>query len=355
MKLATGWGRGRTHLPERLGGCFARTSSVPLGTIEVAVSLAVHIRCRPFPLSTEAPPTGDVDTGLGGAAAAVDRRAAGSQVAQSGLRVGRPVLRIPRSPSPDAPLGASEAGLPHLQRTGRGLRGFSRFGRERLGPLQRRDVRVSQPVACSPGIPVPAVLALPDDTFQSPGNLPHYTADAAGNLSGHRRQHGVESSVRVPDSQDLGHRRRHPAAVAAQEHRRGGSQPLVRRLPQMSYSPLSKHGFQAGSLPRKRECCDSLTPLKHRGEFASPQGVVTPEEQLQRASLLIVRIAQTLSSAKAARSAIEPVVCRIITSPRHLTPAEYDRLYDIAVRDDVNYPDETLLCLRHCTSRTERE
>jgi hypothetical protein len=97
----------------------------------------------------------------------------------------------------------------------------------------------------------------------------------------------------------------------------------------------------------------SVTPLLQRAEFASSQGIVPLEEQLQLASLLVVRISQTLSSGKAARSAIKAMISRIVTSPRHLSRAKSAELHGIAVRDDLTQPDETLIWLREWTSRTE--
>jgi hypothetical protein len=97
----------------------------------------------------------------------------------------------------------------------------------------------------------------------------------------------------------------------------------------------------------------TLAPLLQRTEFAFSQGTVPLDERIQLAALLAVRISQTLSSAKPARSAIKAIFSRIVAGPRHLSSAASAELHRIAVRDDLAQPDETLLWLRDWTARTE--
>lgn len=97
----------------------------------------------------------------------------------------------------------------------------------------------------------------------------------------------------------------------------------------------------------------TFAPLFQRAEFASFQGVVPVDEQVQLAALLVVRISQTLSSAKAARSAIRAIVSRIITSPGRMSNAASADLHRLAVQDDLSQPDETMLWLRDWAARTE--
>ncbi|MCL4202029.1 MAG: hypothetical protein KJ000_06025 [Pirellulaceae bacterium] len=95
----------------------------------------------------------------------------------------------------------------------------------------------------------------------------------------------------------------------------------------------------------------TFAPLLQQAEFASFQGAVPLDEQIQLAALLVVRISQTLSSAKAARSAIKAIVSRIVTSPGRLSSAASADLHRIAVRDDLAQPDETLIWLRTWTAQ----
>ena len=97
----------------------------------------------------------------------------------------------------------------------------------------------------------------------------------------------------------------------------------------------------------------SLPLLLQRAAFASSLDVVPLQEQLQLAALLIVHISQTLSSAKAAQSAIEAIVSYLVVSPRRLSTTEASQLHAIALRDDRTDPDDTLVWLRTWTSGTE--
>lgn len=97
----------------------------------------------------------------------------------------------------------------------------------------------------------------------------------------------------------------------------------------------------------------SVPLLLQRAEFASSLDVVPLEEQLQLAALLVVHISQTLSSAKAAQSAIEAIVSYIVVSPSRLSSTEASQLRAIALRDDRTNPDDTLVWLRTWTSGTE--